>query len=127
MLFPQVWSITFHSWLTFVLLIWACLIWIVRSRRHLALFCSPFILLYGILLCSLHYVWGMDLTEELPTKIGFVVLKQLGLAHRKDHCLSLGVMVSLFIHCRLVTSYSPIVVLVSRSSAYMRFILSEFC
>ncbi|XP_055504976.1 piezo-type mechanosensitive ion channel component 1 isoform X2 [Leucoraja erinacea] len=88
----MVWSITFHSWLTFVLLIWACLIWIVRSRRHLALFCSPFILLYGILLCSLHYVWGMDLTEELPTKIGFVVLKQLGLAHRKDHCLSLGVM-----------------------------------
>uniref|UniRef100_A0A4W3IWL9 Piezo type mechanosensitive ion channel component 1 (Er blood group) n=1 Tax=Callorhinchus milii TaxID=7868 RepID=A0A4W3IWL9_CALMI len=64
-----VWSITFHSWLTFVLLLWACLIWIVRSRRHFALLCSPFILLYGIVLCGLQYVWGMDLSEELPTKL----------------------------------------------------------
>ncbi|XP_078066832.1 piezo-type mechanosensitive ion channel component 1 isoform X4 [Mustelus asterias] len=87
----MVWSITFHSWLTFVLLIWACLIWIVRSRRHLAMLCSPFILLYGILLCSLQYVWGMDLTEELPTKIGFMALKQLGLARMENHCLRLGV------------------------------------
>ncbi|XP_067854151.1 piezo-type mechanosensitive ion channel component 1 isoform X4 [Heptranchias perlo] len=86
----MVWSITFHSWLTFVLLIWACLIWIVRSRRHLAMLCSPFILLYGIMLCSLQYVWGMDLSEELPTKIGFMVLTQLGLDHMEYRCLRLG-------------------------------------
>ncbi|XP_059849053.1 piezo-type mechanosensitive ion channel component 1 isoform X2 [Hypanus sabinus] len=88
----MVWSITFHSWLTFILLIWACLIWIVRSRRQLAMFCSPFILLYGIVLCCVQYVWGMELTEELPTKIGFVVLSQLGLVHKEYHCLCLGVM-----------------------------------
>uniref|UniRef100_UPI00398E3A9B piezo-type mechanosensitive ion channel component 1 isoform X2 n=1 Tax=Pristiophorus japonicus TaxID=55135 RepID=UPI00398E3A9B len=86
----MVWSITFHSWLTFVLLIWACLIWIMRSRRHLAMLCSPFILLYGITLCSLQYVWGMDLTEELPTKFGFMVLTQLGLVRMEYHCLRLG-------------------------------------
>ncbi|XP_069757353.1 piezo-type mechanosensitive ion channel component 1 isoform X2 [Narcine bancroftii] len=88
----MVWSITFLSWLTFVLLIWACLIWIVRSRRQLAMFTSPFLLLYGIMLCSLQYVWGMDLTEELPTKLGFVLLTQLGLVHMEYHCLCLGVM-----------------------------------
>uniref|UniRef100_A0A4W3IZH5 Piezo type mechanosensitive ion channel component 1 (Er blood group) n=1 Tax=Callorhinchus milii TaxID=7868 RepID=A0A4W3IZH5_CALMI len=86
----QVWSITFHSWLTFVLLLWACLIWIVRSRRHFALLCSPFILLYGIVLCGLQYVWGMDLSEELPTKLGFMDLKQLGLVRAPYHCLRLG-------------------------------------
>uniref|UniRef100_A0A4W3JA87 Piezo type mechanosensitive ion channel component 1 (Er blood group) n=1 Tax=Callorhinchus milii TaxID=7868 RepID=A0A4W3JA87_CALMI len=86
----MVWSITFHSWLTFVLLLWACLIWIVRSRRHFALLCSPFILLYGIVLCGLQYVWGMDLSEELPTKLGFMDLKQLGLVRAPYHCLRLG-------------------------------------
>ncbi|KAM6057851.1 piezo-type mechanosensitive ion channel component 1 isoform 2-T2 [Chlamydotis macqueenii] len=86
----MVWSITYHSWLTFVLLLWACLIWTVRSRRHFAMLCSPFLLLYGVALCSLQYVWGMELTPELPTRLGFVSLEQLGLVHPKYPCLDLG-------------------------------------
>uniref|UniRef100_A0A670IWS8 Piezo type mechanosensitive ion channel component 1 (Er blood group) n=1 Tax=Podarcis muralis TaxID=64176 RepID=A0A670IWS8_PODMU len=86
----MVWSITYHSWLTFVLLLWACLIWIVRSRHHFAMLCSPFILLYGIALCSLQYVWGMDLEPELPTKVGFMPLQQLGLVRYVHPCLHLG-------------------------------------
>nr|XP_033798454.1 piezo-type mechanosensitive ion channel component 1 isoform X2 [Geotrypetes seraphini] len=88
----MVWSITYHSWLTFVLLLWACLIWIVRNRRHFAMLCSPFILLYGLSLCSLQYVWGMDLEPELPTKIGFMSLAQLGLVRTQYPCLNLGAM-----------------------------------
>ncbi|XP_064016182.1 piezo-type mechanosensitive ion channel component 1 isoform X2 [Pogoniulus pusillus] len=86
----MVWSITYHSWLTFVLLLWACLIWIVRSRHHFAMLCSPFLLLYGITLCSLQYVWGMDLVPELPTRVGFMSLEQLGLVRPKYPCLDLG-------------------------------------
>ncbi|XP_053127171.1 piezo-type mechanosensitive ion channel component 1 isoform X3 [Hemicordylus capensis] len=86
----MVWSITYHSWLTFVLLLWACLIWIVRSRHHFAMLCSPFLLLYGIALCSLQYVWGMDLEAELPVKVGFMDLKQLGLERPPYPCLNLG-------------------------------------
>uniref|UniRef100_A0A8C5S4K7 Piezo type mechanosensitive ion channel component 1 (Er blood group) n=1 Tax=Laticauda laticaudata TaxID=8630 RepID=A0A8C5S4K7_LATLA len=86
----QVWSITYHSWLTFVLLLWACLIWIVRNRHHFAMLCSPFILLYGVVLCSLQYVWGMDLEPELPTKVGFMPLDQLGLVRPPYPCLDLG-------------------------------------
>ncbi|NXR09505.1 PIEZ1 protein, partial [Semnornis frantzii] len=86
----MVWSITYHSWLTFVLLLWACLIWIVRNRHHFAMLCSPFLLLYGITLCSLQYVWGMDLVPELPTRVGFMSLEQLGLVHPKYPCLDLG-------------------------------------
>lgn len=84
------WSITYHSWLTFVLLLWACLIWTVRSRQHFAMLCSPFLLLYGVALCSLQYVWAMDLTPELPTRLGFLSLEQLGLVHPKYPCLDLG-------------------------------------
>ncbi|XP_047383730.1 piezo-type mechanosensitive ion channel component 1 isoform X2 [Sciurus carolinensis] len=88
----MVWSITYHSWLTFVLLLWACLIWTVRSRRQLAMLCSPCILLYGLALCCLHYVWAMDLRPELPTTLGPVSLRQLGLQHTRYPCLDLGAM-----------------------------------
>ncbi|XP_063293700.1 piezo-type mechanosensitive ion channel component 1 isoform X1 [Pelobates fuscus] len=88
----MVWSITYHSWLTFVLLLWACLIWMVRSRRQFAMLCSPFILLYGVTLCSLQYVWSMDLELELPTQLGFMRLSQLGLARAPYPCLNLGAM-----------------------------------
>ncbi|XP_030812144.1 piezo-type mechanosensitive ion channel component 1 isoform X2 [Camarhynchus parvulus] len=86
----MVWSITYHSWLTFVLLLWACLIWTVRSRRHFAMLCSPFLVLYAIALCSLQYVWAMDVAPELPTRISFVQLQQLGLVHPPYPCMALG-------------------------------------
>lgn len=91
---PQVWSITYHSWLTFVLLLWACLIWTVRSRRHFAMLCSPFLVLYGIALCSLQYVWAMDVVPELPTHISFLRLQPLGLVHHSYPCIALGAKVS---------------------------------
>uniref|UniRef100_A0A671WIF6 Piezo type mechanosensitive ion channel component 1 (Er blood group) n=1 Tax=Sparus aurata TaxID=8175 RepID=A0A671WIF6_SPAAU len=88
----QVWSITYHSWLTFVLLLWACLIWMLRARRHAATLCSPFILLYGLALCCLQYVWAMELQPELPTTVGTMSLKQLGLDRAQYPCLRLGAM-----------------------------------
>ncbi|KAM4833463.1 LOW QUALITY PROTEIN: piezo-type mechanosensitive ion channel component 1 [Thomomys bottae] len=88
----MVWSITYHSWLTFVLLLWACLIWTVRSRHQLAMLCSPFLLLYGLALCGLRYVWAMDLQPELPAALGPVSLRQLGLQHTRYPCLDLGAM-----------------------------------
>ncbi|XP_042741797.1 piezo-type mechanosensitive ion channel component 1 isoform X1 [Lagopus leucura] len=113
----MVWSITYHSWLTFVLLLWSCLIWIVRSRHHFAMLCSPFLLLYGIALCSLQYVWGMDLGPELPTRVGLMSLEQLGLVRPKYPCLDLGakllltltfwLLVRQFVKEKLLTRTSP--------------------
>ncbi|XP_039995581.1 piezo-type mechanosensitive ion channel component 1 isoform X1 [Xiphias gladius] len=88
----MVWSITYHSWLTFVLLLWACLIWILRARRHAATLCSPFILLYGLALCCLQYVWAMELQPELPNTVGTMSLRQLGLDRAQYPCLRLGAM-----------------------------------
>lgn len=102
----QVWSITYHSWLTFVLLLWACLIWTVRSRHQLAMLCSPCILLYGLTLCCLRYVWAMEL-PELPTTLGPVSLHQLGLEHTRYPCLDLGAMVSVICHIWAVVGFLP--------------------
>lgn len=56
--------------------------------------CSPFILLYGLALCCLQYIWGIELQPELPTMLGSMRLNQLGLDRAKYPCLRLGVMVS---------------------------------
>lgn len=96
---PQVWSIIYHSWLTFVLLVWACLIWTVRSRRHFAMLCSPFLVLYGITLCTLQYVWAMELVPELPTRVRFMHLHPLGLVHPRYPCTTLAAKVSVALHC----------------------------
>ncbi|KAL2088481.1 hypothetical protein ACEWY4_015380 [Coilia grayii] len=88
----MVWSITYHSWLTFVLLLWACLIWMMRARRYFAMLCSPFILLYGLALCVLQYVWAMELEPELPQHVGTMSLRQLGLDRSPYPCLRLGAM-----------------------------------
>ncbi|KAM4028513.1 piezo-type mechanosensitive ion channel component 2 isoform 7-T7 [Anomaloglossus baeobatrachus] len=57
------WSITYHSWLTFVLLIWSCALWMIRDRRKYAMLSSPFMVIYGNLLITLQYIWSIELTE----------------------------------------------------------------
>uniref|UniRef100_H3B3G1 Piezo type mechanosensitive ion channel component 2 n=1 Tax=Latimeria chalumnae TaxID=7897 RepID=H3B3G1_LATCH len=65
------WSITYHSWLTFVLLIWSCALWMVRDRRKYAMLSSPFMVFYGNLLLVLQYIWSFEL-HELPKLSGFL-------------------------------------------------------
>lgn len=62
-------------------------------RRHAATLCSPFILFYGLALCCLQYIWAMELQPELPTSIGTMSLRQLGLDRAEYPCLRLGAMV----------------------------------
>ncbi|XP_078071856.1 piezo-type mechanosensitive ion channel component 2 isoform X1 [Mustelus asterias] len=79
------WSITYHSWLTFVLLIWSCVLWMVRDRRRYAMLTSPFMAFYGNVLLTLQYIWSLDLTEdELPELSG--VLKKM----KNNPCIELS-------------------------------------
>ncbi|XP_029420178.1 piezo-type mechanosensitive ion channel component 2 isoform X2 [Nannospalax galili] len=71
------WSITYHSWLTFVLLIWSCTLWMIRNRRKYAMISSPFMVVYGNLLLVLQYIWSFELPEirKVP---GFLEKKEPG-------------------------------------------------
>ena len=92
----QAWSITYHSWLTFVLLLWACAIWIIPAgtTRQRALYTSPFLVFYAECLLCLQFVYGLNLTDdELPTEKGHVNLKELGLVKYTYPCFPLGVQV----------------------------------
>ncbi|XP_067834408.1 piezo-type mechanosensitive ion channel component 2 [Heptranchias perlo] len=71
------WSITYHSWLTFVLLIWSCVLWMMRDRRRYAMLTSPLMVFYGNVLLTLQYIWSLDLTaEELPKQSGVLIKKE---------------------------------------------------
>ncbi|XP_072008355.1 piezo-type mechanosensitive ion channel component 2 isoform X6 [Engystomops pustulosus] len=69
------WSITYHSWLTFVLLIWSCALWMIRDRRKYAMLSSPFMVIYGNLLVTLQYIWSIYLPTELKDISGLLERK----------------------------------------------------
>ncbi|XP_059615886.1 piezo-type mechanosensitive ion channel component isoform X4 [Phlebotomus argentipes] len=76
------WSIMYHSWLTFILLIWANVLWIIPNQRKTMLQSSPFVVIYAELLLLAQYIYGMDLNEdELPATIDIkgINLSQIGL------------------------------------------------
>uniref|UniRef100_A0A3P9K7P9 Piezo type mechanosensitive ion channel component 2 n=1 Tax=Oryzias latipes TaxID=8090 RepID=A0A3P9K7P9_ORYLA len=67
------WSITYVSWLTFVFLMWSCILWMVRDRRHYAMMSSPFMVAYGNLIIVLQYFWSFERAKPVA---GFFVEKE---------------------------------------------------
>ncbi|XP_025268649.1 piezo-type mechanosensitive ion channel component isoform X2 [Camponotus floridanus] len=73
------WSIMYHSWTTFVLLLWALILWMVPDKRASMMKCSPFIVFYATLLLLGQYVYSMDLNdEELPRVVSGVKISEIG-------------------------------------------------
>uniref|UniRef100_A0A8C2WHQ6 Piezo domain-containing protein n=1 Tax=Cyclopterus lumpus TaxID=8103 RepID=A0A8C2WHQ6_CYCLU len=58
-----VWSITYNSWLTFALLVWSCIIWMMRDRRRYAMLSAPFLAVYGTVLLALGFLSGLRLSR----------------------------------------------------------------
>ncbi|XP_028128459.1 piezo-type mechanosensitive ion channel component isoform X5 [Diabrotica virgifera virgifera] len=64
------WSITYLSWITFVLLLWANLIWLIPNQRKRMLMSSPFLVLYALFLLLSTYIYSLRLTDdELPSSV----------------------------------------------------------
>ncbi|XP_064463246.1 piezo-type mechanosensitive ion channel component-like [Ornithodoros turicata] len=61
------WSITYTSWLSFVLLLWSCILCMMPNTRRACLRTSPALVAYAELLLLLQYVLSLNLTDtELP-------------------------------------------------------------
>ncbi|XP_072235133.1 piezo-type mechanosensitive ion channel component 2-like [Leuresthes tenuis] len=60
------WSITYVSWLTCVLLLWSCVMWMMRERRRYTLMSSPWLVVYGNLLVILQYIYSFPSIQEVP-------------------------------------------------------------
>lgn len=72
----KAWSIFYHSWFGFVLLIWANLIWILPNHRKTMLRSSPFLVVFAEFLLLSTYLYSMNLRDDELTasfsEIGFV-------------------------------------------------------
>ncbi|XP_026520873.1 piezo-type mechanosensitive ion channel component 2-like [Notechis scutatus] len=87
----MVWSITYNSWLTFVLLIWSCIIWMVHDRHLYALRSLPFLVIYGNVLVILNFIVGLNLSqEELFPGVATSLLIDLDLKPYSLPCVHLG-------------------------------------
>ncbi|XP_065315038.1 piezo-type mechanosensitive ion channel component 2-like isoform X2 [Gordionus sp. m RMFG-2023] len=88
----MVWAITYHSWLTFVFLLWACVVWMSPNSRSYCLYSSPFFVAYAIILLFLQFIYGLKLTDdELPAdSYKNFPLAQFGLIKYKYPCLQLA-------------------------------------
>ena len=76
----MIWSIVYHSWLGFVLLIWSNMIWIKSNKRGTMMKSSPFLVIYAICLLIINYIYGMNFSnDELPSALSGVNLQQIGL------------------------------------------------
>nr|QZA74858.1 piezo [Platynereis dumerilii] len=89
----MVWSITYHSWLTFVYLLSACVIWMTPQKRQVALVGSPIIVFYAESLLIIQYIYGLALKdEELPTETSSGYnFKEIGLMRYKYPCIPLAI------------------------------------
>ncbi|KAK0137757.1 Piezo-type mechanosensitive ion channel component 2 [Merluccius polli] len=59
----MVWSITYNSWLTFALLVWSCIIWMMRDRRRYAMMSAPFLAVYGTVLVVMGFMSALRLSR----------------------------------------------------------------
>lgn len=76
----QAWSITYHSWLTFILLLWACVLWMFPNQRRAMLVSSPGLVIYAEILLFIQYIYSLNLTDdELPQNVDGVNLAEIGL------------------------------------------------
>ncbi|CAB4011361.1 Hypothetical predicted protein, partial [Paramuricea clavata] len=88
------WSIIYHSWLTFVLLLWACLIWITPFARSFCMITSPYLVIYAEVLLLIQFIYGLELNDdELPMKSasGELDYEELGFKKWRYPCLHLAI------------------------------------
>ncbi|XP_028266562.1 piezo-type mechanosensitive ion channel component 2 [Parambassis ranga] len=88
----MIWSITYNNWLTFAMLVWSCIIWMMRDRRRYAMMSAPFLAIYGTVLVVLGFLSGWRLSRaELYPGLPPTVIMDFDLnSYHPAPCVHLG-------------------------------------
>lgn len=90
----------YHSWLTFIFLLWSNILWMVPNKRHAMLKSSPFIVFYSLFLLLATYIYCLDLNnDELPAYVSTpgINLAQIGFIRYTEFPIFHILLKSLFI------------------------------
>ena len=81
----------FPSWTSLVLLLWACVIWLIPgiSPRQSLLYTSPVLVLYCLALLLVQYVYSLDLGSRLNRRGEIVMVCNNG---QTEGCKSLALL-----------------------------------
>ncbi|ROI52198.1 Piezo-type mechanosensitive ion channel component 2, partial [Anabarilius grahami] len=63
LIITMVWSISYNSWLTLILLVWSCVIWMLKDRRRFAMLSAPFLAVYGTFLLVVTFISQLHLNH----------------------------------------------------------------
>lgn len=80
----MIWSILFHSFPGFILLLWVNVIWIKSNKRETMMKSSPFLVTYAAFLLLISYFDGIKFSyDELPSFMNNV--RSIGLKEYRDY------------------------------------------
>ena len=78
--FQKAWSIAFPSWLSLILLLWACCIWLFPklNAKWALLYTSPLLLLFSTVLLALQYITYLNLIpSEVPSGLRVLISRSI--------------------------------------------------
>lgn len=100
------WSITYHSYLTFIYLILACFIWLLPNTKYWCQFFSPFFCLYAYILLIINYINFLDLIQEK-----FLIrIHEIELIHINEKYLD-HISIRIYIKCTMKFIYTLLLLL----------------
>lgn len=81
----MIWSTFYHSYVGFILLIWANLIWARSKQREFMMKSSPYLVFYATCLLITNYIYNMNFTDqELPDQLKRLKMQPVGLVQTEE-------------------------------------------
>eukprot|EP00118_Oscarella_pearsei_P024120 m.299204 g.299204 ORF g.299204 m.299204 type:complete len:2308 (+) comp40787_c0_seq2:130-7053(+) len=60
-----IWSIVFLSWTSFVLLVWACIVWMVKESRTACFYSMPVLIIYTMALSVGQFIYSLEDVDKV--------------------------------------------------------------
>jgi hypothetical protein len=111
------WSITYHSYFTFIYLVLACLIWLAPRSEYYCHRLSPFICIYAYVLLTINYIKLLNLIDKKYD----MYMYEIQLFYPSDEYSSTNISLRNYFKCSMKFFYTLLLLLTLRQRTHDRF------